>query len=80
MRRGTRGTSPTPLELKLTLSEGASENMYEAHMQLRRQGIQLPVIREFEQAVYNNRTPKSGQVGPFALAARAIGAKVHWLG
>ena len=74
-----RGTSPTPPQLRLRQSEGGSENMYEAHQQLRRQGVALPVIQQFEQVVYDNRAPGSGQIGPFVQGADAIGAELHWI-
>lgn len=73
------GKNPTPPQLVLRQSEHGSENMYEGHQQLRRQGIPLPVIQKFERVVYENRTPGSGQVAPFVAGADAIGAELHWI-
>jgi hypothetical protein len=61
-------------------SSDFAANLYDVHQQLRRQGVELSVIQQFEREAYDARTTESGQVEPINKGAGAIGAEVHWLG
>ena len=77
----SQGTEPTPPQLRLSYSHAFADNMFTASKDLRRQGVSVSTIQQFEKAAYELwvKSPESGQIDAFAKGAAAGGFELHWI-
>lgn len=75
----SRGTEPTPIQLRPRYSKDGKENLQLMLKQLAEGGASREDIDRFTACVEQLRAHHPGQIIPLTEAAHAVHAEVHWI-